>query len=85
MRVKEFGKEYTIPETMINEFMGEFRMVKELNDRESLEEIREMTGLVLETLLADPELMEDKEYEQDYIKAIAMREALARFGILYDA
>ena len=85
MRVTEFGKYLTIPENLINQFMLELRPVTEPGERESLEEIRDMTGLVLDTIRSEPELMDHKEYEDDYIKAIAMREALARFGILYDA
>ena len=85
MRVTEFGKDLTIPENLINQFMLELRPVTEPGERESLEEIRDMTGLVLDTIRSEPELMDHKEYEDDYIKAIAMREALARFGILYDA
>ena len=85
MRLNEFGREYVIPETMIKGFMIEFKQVKEFSDREALEEIREATSLVLETLRNEPELMEDKEYENDFIKAHAMRQALANYGILYDA
>ena len=85
MRVTEFGRELTIPETMISQLMFELKPVTEPGQRESLEELREMTGIVLQTLRNEPELMDQKEYEDDYIKAIAMREALARFGILYDA
>jgi len=85
MRVTEFGKDLTIPENLINQFMLELRPVTEPGERESLEEIRDMTGLVLDTIRNEPELMDNKEYEDDYIKAVAMREALARFGILYDA
>lgn len=85
MRVTEFGRDLTIPENLINQFMLELKPVTEPGERESLEEIREMTGLVLDTIRSEPELMENKEYEDDYIKAIAMREALARFGVLYDA
>ena len=85
MRVTEFGKDLTIPENLINQFMLELRPVTEPGERESLEEIRDMTGLVLDTIRNEPELMDNKEDEDDYIKAVAMREALARFGILYDA
>ena len=85
MRVEGFGKWYEIPENLIQQFMVELHPATLPGERESLEEIREMTGLVLDTIRSEPELMDHKEYEDDYIKAVAMREALARFGILYDA
>lgn len=85
MHVEGFGKRYEIPEEMIQEFMVEFKPVTEPGFREDLEELREMTGLVLDTIAIEPELLDFKEYKNDFIRAIAMREALARFGILYDA
>lgn len=85
MRVQAFGKSFEIPETMINSFMVELHEVTQPGNRDALEHVREITGLVLETLADDPELMRDKEYEDDFIKAHAMRQALANYGILFDA
>lgn len=79
------GKWLEIPEQMVQQFMIELKQVTQPGEREALEEVREMTGLVLDTLAAEPELMDFKEYQDDYIKAMAMRAALARYGILYDA
>lgn len=85
MRVQAFGKSFEIPETMIDSFMVELHEVTQPGNRDSLEHVREITGLVLDTLTDDPELMRDKEYEDDFIKAHAMRQALANYGILFDA
>lgn len=85
MRVKAFGKSYEIPEYLIDNFMVELHEVTQPGHRADLEHVREMTGMVLETLEDDPNLMEDKEYEDDFIKAHAMRQALAKYGVLFDA
>ena len=85
MRVKAFGKSYEIPERLIDSFMIELHEVTQPGNREDLEHVREITGMVLETIEDDPDLMDNKEYEDDFIKAHAMRQALAKYGILFDA
>ena len=85
MQLDAFGKLYEIPEEMITNFMVEFRHVTEPGYREYLEDIRDMSSLVLETLYDDPELLDFEEYRDDFIKAHAMRQALAKYGILFDA
>mgnify|MGYP006294573567 CR=1 FL=1 len=85
MQIKAYGKSYEIPEKMIEGFMIELHEVTQPGYREDLEHVREMTGLVLDTIEDDPDLMEHKEYEDDFIKAHAMRQALAKYGILFDA
>ena len=85
MQVEAFGRFFEIPETMIREFMNEFNGIAQPGNREDLEEIRDTTTIVLLMMHEEPDLLEDKEYEHDFIKAHAMRQALHNYGVLFDA
>ena len=54
-------------------------------DRESILQLRNAVDDVLDYIAEDPELLNEKEYLSDFIKAIAMQQALGELGILYDA
>jgi len=70
-----------IPQEMIDKYYVEFHNIS----REALEEIRDLISITIEIVDDEPELLLYNEYKNDLIKAHAMKLALERRGILYDA
>ena len=85
MIIEDMGVVFDIPEDMIEEFIGDFTDVMYPLSRSDLNSIRSSTMLLIETLRSNPKLMEKDRFVIDYIKAQAMREALSRTKMLYDA
>jgi len=78
------GIEVEIPEILIEKYIKDFDGLPG-NDRESVLDLRDAINSILEYVTLEPDLLEEKEYLTDFVKAIAMRTALEKHGILYDA
>jgi hypothetical protein len=85
MKVECYGVEIEIPNLLINKFKKDFDSLPGSGARESVYQLRESIGEILDILTEEPELLEEKDYMQDFIQAMAMREALSELGIFYDA
>ncbi len=70
-----------IPQEMIDTYYVEFYNI----GRDALEEIRDLISITIEIADDEPELLLYNEYKNDLIRAHAMKLALERRGILYDA
>jgi hypothetical protein len=70
-----------IPQEMIDTYYVEFFNI----GRDALEEIRDLISITIEIADDEPELLLYNEYKNDLIRAHAMKLALERRGILYDA
>jgi hypothetical protein len=40
---------------------------------------------ILDIVADDPEILDEKEYREDFVRALAMRQAMSTLGILYDS
>jgi hypothetical protein len=85
MKVECYGVEIEIPDLLIDKFVKDFDSLPGSGARESVCQLRESIGEILDVVAEEPELIEEKEYMQDFIQALAMREAMSELGILYDA
>jgi hypothetical protein len=48
-------------------------------------ELRESVEDILDCVSEDPEMLHEKVYLNDFIRALAIRQALQYHGVLYDA
>jgi len=85
MKVECYGVEIEIPDLLIDKFVKDFDSLPGSGARESVCQLRESIDEILDIVAEEPELIEEKEYMQDFIRALAMREAMGELGILYDA
>ena len=66
-------------------FVHEFECLPGGKNYESICVIRDLIENVIDMVYDDPEIIEEPDFQYDFIKAIAMQEALKRHGIYYDA
>jgi hypothetical protein len=85
MLIEDFDAFFDVPESMIEKYYHEFMQHKTNNDRVSICASRDAAILILLSLREDPDKLNDPFYVNNFIKAHAMREALKKLGVLYDA
>ena len=85
MKVECYGVEIEIPDLLIDKFAKDFDSLPGSGARESVCQLRESIDEILDVIAEEPEIIEEREYMQDFIQALAMREAMSKLGILYDA
>ena len=85
MIVQYYESEFDIPDVLIDKFAKDFECLPGSGQYESIRQLRESVYDILDIVAEEPELIEEKEYLLDFIQALAMKEALAKHGILYDA
>ena len=74
-----------VPTLLIDKFVDDFKNLAGSKNRESVYMLRDAIDDVMDLVYEDPEVLMDPEYKNDYIRAVAMREALKKHGIYYDA
>jgi hypothetical protein len=74
-----------IPTLLIDKFADDFKDLAGSKNRESVYMLRDAIDDVMDLVYEDPEMLQDPVYKKDYIRAVAMREALKKHGIYYDA
>lgn len=74
-----------VPTAMVEKYVKDFELLPGGEHRESVLSLRSSVMTVLFTLWENPEFAEQMEYHNDFVKALAMREALCQLGIFYDA
>lgn len=85
MLVKCYGSEFDIPDLLINKFVKDFEGLPGKGDREGLYELRNSVGDMFDFVAEDPEVLKERIYLSDFVKALAIQQALSKLGILFDA
>lgn len=85
MLVECYGEEFEIPDLLIDQFLKDFDGLPGGKHREGVLQIRESIDEILDIVADDPELLYEKEYLDDFLRALAMKQALGELGILYDS
>lgn len=85
MMVSCYGSEFDIPDLLINKFVSDFDALPGSGFREGVQQIREAIYEVVDIVSEDPEMLHEPEYHTDFIRALAMKQAMNNLGILYDA
>jgi len=85
MKVKFYSAEFDIPELMIDKFIKDFDTLAGSGKREEIGILRDSIGSIFEVVAEDPEILHEPEYLSDFIQAMAMKKAMEKHGIFYDA
>jgi hypothetical protein len=85
MKIKCYNTEFEIPDLLISKFTKDYNMLPGSAHRENVYELRDAINNVLSFIDQEPDLLNEREYLDDFIKATAMQQALAKNGILFDA
>lgn len=80
-----YDTEFDIPDLVIDKYIKDFECLPGSGDRESVLQLRNAVDDVLDYIEEDPELLNEKDFLSDFIRAMAIQQALGELGILYDA
>jgi hypothetical protein len=80
-----YGEEFEVPDLLVDQFLKDFDGLPGGKHREGVLQIRESIDEILDIVADDPELLYEKEYLDDFLRALAMKQALGELGILYDS
>ena len=85
MVVTYLDEEFDIPDVLVNTFVKQFESLPGSGQHDSVVMLRNSIEEVLYLFEQDPEVLEEQEYMDDLIRALAVRQALSHHGLLYDA
>jgi hypothetical protein len=85
MKVLCYESEFDVPEVLIDKFIKDFECLPGSGNRESVLQLRNTVGEILDLVAEEPEILHEKEYMSDFVRALAIQEAMATLGILHDA
>jgi hypothetical protein len=85
MMVEYYGSEFEVPDLLIDKFLKDFDSLPGSGYREGVCQLRESIDEILEIVAEEPDIIEEPEYLLDFIRALAMKQAMGELGILYDS
>lgn len=83
--VKCYGSEFEVPDLLVSKFLKDFDTLPGSGYREGIYQIRNSISEILDVVAEEPEILHEPEYLTDFIRALAMRQAMERLGILLDS
>ena len=83
--VKCYGSEFEVPDLLVDKFVKDFDTLPGSGYREGVYQIRESINEILDIVVEEPEILHEPEYLTDFIRALAMRQAMEKLGILLDS
>ena len=85
MKVEYYGSEFDIPDLIIDKFTKDFDSLPGSGARESVCQLRDSIEDILDYVAEEPEMLEETAIHTDFIRALAMRQAMSNLGILHDS
>jgi hypothetical protein len=85
MKVACYGSEFDVPDLLINKYVKDFDGLPGSGNRESVMELRMAIDDILDYIAEEPDMLHEFNIRSDFLKALAMQEAMDKLGILYDA
>ena len=85
MLVKCYDSEFDVPDLLIDKFYKDFDCLPGSGRYQDVASLRDSTDEIVEVIAEEPDLLEEPEYMADFLRALAIRKALEKHGILYDA
>lgn len=85
MKVTCYDSEFEIPDLLIEKFIKDFDGLPGSGKHDEINMLRDSIENVVDTIAEDPEMLHEPDYLSDFIQALAMKKALEKHGIFYDA
>jgi hypothetical protein len=85
MKVACYGSEFEIPDILVDKYVKDFDGLPGSGNRESIMELRMTIDDILDYIAEEPDMLEDVTIRADFVKALAMQEAMSELGILLDS
>lgn len=85
MLVECYGSEFEIPDILIDKFYRDFDGLPGSGQRENVCQLRSCIDDILDIVAEEPEILDEPEYMVDFLRALAMQQAMKNLGILHDA
>ena len=85
MMVECYGSEFEVPDLLVDKFLKDFETLPGSGYREGVYQIRESISEILDIVADEPEILHEPEYLTDFIRALAMQQAMGKLGILLDS
>ena len=85
MKVECLGSEFEVPDILIERFLKDFDTLPGSGHREGVCQLRDSINDILDIVAEEPEILHESEYQVDFIRALAMQQAMSKLGILHDA
>lgn len=83
--VQCYGSDFEIPDVLIDKFIKDFECLPGSGQRENVIQLRTSIDEVLDYVSEEPEMLDEFVIRADFVKALAMQQAMGELGILYDA
>jgi hypothetical protein len=85
MKVNCYGSEFDVPDLLIDQFLRDFEPLQGSKHREGVYQLRNAIADILNVVVEEPLILHEYDYHVDFIRALAMRQAMGQLGILHDA
>lgn len=85
MLVKCYESDFDVPDVLVEKYTKDFDGLPGNKARDSVLELRGAVNEMIDCVAQEPELLEDPWNMQDFIRALAMKQALENHGLLHDA
>lgn len=85
MMVKCYGAEFDVPDLLVSKFLKDFDTLPGSGHREGIYQLRDSISQILDIVAEEPEILLEPEYHTDFIRALAMKQAMGKLGILLDS
>ena len=85
MRVACYGSEFDIPDVLIDKYIKDFETLPGSGQRNSVMQLRMTIDDILDYVAEEPDMLHEFEIRADFVKALAMQQAMGELGILHDS
>jgi hypothetical protein len=85
MKVECYGSEFDVPDLLVSKFLKDFDTLPGSGHREGIYQLRDSISQILDIVAEEPEILHEPEYHTDFIRALAMKQAMGELGILLDS
>jgi hypothetical protein len=85
MMVECFNSEFEIPDLLVEKYVKDFDGLAGSGRYDFVQDLRASIHEMLEIVAEEPELLHEKDCLTDFINSLAMKKALEKHGIYYDA
>jgi hypothetical protein len=85
MRVACYGSEFDIPDVLIDKYIKDFETLPGSGQRDSVVQLRMTIDDILDYVAEEPDMLHEFEIRADFVKALAMQQAMGELGILHDS